>query len=124
MQFIDAAEVEKPRVTADGYLVADARIVRTGIQIYAGIEVGKPEMQMVRVYRPEVEVFHRDSLASFSHIPITDDHPAEAVTADNWASLAKGETGDEVLRDGQDLRLAEFLASSGEYFGRAGTRFG
>lgn len=105
MQFIDAAEVEKPRVTADGYLVADARIVRTGIQIYAGIEVGKPEMQMVRVYRPEAEVFHRDSLASFSHIPITDDHPAEAVTADNWASLAKGETGDEVLRDGQRLRI-------------------
>ena len=30
----------------------------------------------------------------------------------------------EVLLDGQDLRLAEFLASSGEYFGRAGTRFG
>lgn len=105
MQFIDAAEVEKPRLTADGYLVADARIVRTGIQHYAGFEVGKPEMQMVRVYRPEAEVFHRDSLASFSHIPITDDHPAEAVTADNWASLAKGETGDEVLRDGQRLRI-------------------
>ena len=30
----------------------------------------------------------------------------------------------EVLRDGQDLRLATFLASSGEYFGRAGVRFG
>lgn len=105
MQFIDAAEVEKPRLTADGYLVADARIVRTGIQIYAGIEVGKPEKGMVRVYRPEAEVFHRDSLASFSHLPITDDHPAEAVTADNWASLAKGETGDEVLRDGQRLRI-------------------
>ena len=30
----------------------------------------------------------------------------------------------EVLLDGQDLRLATFLASSGEYFGRAGTRFG
>jgi hypothetical protein len=30
----------------------------------------------------------------------------------------------EVLLDGQDLRLATFLASSGEYFGRAGVRFG
>ncbi len=28
-----------------------------------------------------------------------------------------------VLQDGQDLRLATFLASSGEYFGRAGVRF-
>jgi hypothetical protein len=105
MQFIDAAAVEHPRLTGDGYLVADARIVRTGIQHYAGFEVGKPEMQMVRVYRPEEEVFHRDSLASFSHVPITDDHPSEAVTADNWSKLAKGETGDEVLRDGQRLRI-------------------
>jgi hypothetical protein len=29
-----------------------------------------------------------------------------------------------VLQDGQDVRLASFLASSGEYFGRAGARFG
>ena len=29
----------------------------------------------------------------------------------------------EVLLDGQDLRLATFLARSGEYFGRAGARF-
>lgn len=105
MNFIDAAAVEHPRVTADGYLVADARIVRTGIQIYAGFEVGKPDMETVRVYRPEAEVFHKDSLASFSHIPVTDDHPKEAVTAANWKDLAVGETSDEVLRDGHRLRI-------------------
>lgn len=62
-QFVDAAEVEKPRVTTDGHLVSDARIVRSGIQIYAAIEIGKPAMQMVRVDRPEAEVFHSDRLA-------------------------------------------------------------
>ena len=38
--------------------------------------------------------------------------------AGGWAYWA------QVLLDGQDLRLATFLASSGEYFGRAGVRFG
>ena len=105
MNFTDAATVEHARVTADGYLVADARIVRTGIQIYGGSEVGKPDMPTVRVWRPEAEVFHKDSLASFSHIPVTDDHPKESVTATNWKDLAVGETSDEVLRDGHRLRI-------------------
>ena len=105
MKFIDAAAVEHPRVTSDGYLVADARVVRTGIQIYTGAEVGKPELAMVRVYRPEAEVFSSDSLASFSHIPVTDDHPSVAVSAANWKDLAVGETSGEVLRDGHRLRI-------------------
>lgn len=105
MNFIDAAAVEHPRVTGDGYLVADARVVRTGIQIYTGAEVGKPDVATVRVYRPEAEVFSDKSLASFSHIPVTDDHPAQAVTADNWKDLAVGETSGEVLRDGHRLRI-------------------
>lgn len=105
MNFIDAAAVEHPRVTGDGYLVADARVVRTGIQIYTGAEVGKPDVAMVRVYRPEAEVFSDKSLASFSHIPVTDDHPVQAVTADNWKDLAVGETSGEVLRDGHRLRI-------------------
>ncbi|WP_019997264.1 DUF2213 domain-containing protein [Aureimonas ureilytica] len=105
MKFIDAAPIDGVRMHDDGYLVADARIVRTGIQHYTGREVGKPELAVVRVYRPESEVFHRDSLSSFSHIPVTDDHPAQAVTADNWKDLAVGETSGEVLRDGERLRI-------------------
>lgn len=105
MKFIDAAPIDGVRMHDDGYLVADARIVRTGIQNYTGREVGKPELPIVRVYRPESEVFHKDSLASFSHIPVTDDHPSVAVNADNWKDLAVGETSGEVLRDGERLRI-------------------
>ena len=47
----------KIRTTADGYLVATPRIARTGIQIYNGAEVGRPEMPQVRIYRPPEEVF-------------------------------------------------------------------
>src|SRR4051812_39635821 len=101
MQFTDAVTVAgKPRRTADGYLIAEAKCVRTGIQIYTGDEVGKPDMAQVRVYRAADQVFAQDSLQSFSHAPITVNHPAEAVTADNWAKLAVGEVSTAAKQDG------------------------
>jgi predicted metalloprotease len=42
----DAAGV---RVTQDGYLVAQPRIARTGIQLYRGRECGKPDVDTVRL---------------------------------------------------------------------------
>jgi Uncharacterized protein conserved in bacteria len=91
MQFTDAVTVAGTRRTGDGYLVATAKCVRAGIQLYTGDELGRPEMKIVRVYRPAEEVFAKDSLQSFSHAPITIDHPTEQVTADNWKALSVGE---------------------------------
>src|SRR5689334_20323368 len=91
--------------TADGYLAASARVARTGIQIYTGRECGKPELDFVRVYRPESEVFKADAIKTFAHRPITDDHPHIPVTADNWQRLSKGHTGEEVVRDGKFIRV-------------------
>ncbi len=105
MKFTDAVSIAGTRRRDDGYLVADARVARTGIQLYAGYEVGKPEMAVVRVYRPDSEVFSRDTLASFAHRPVTNDHPAEPVTADNWKEHAVGNTSDEVARDGSMIRV-------------------
>ena len=101
----DAVTVSGARLTSDGFLIADAKAVRSGIQLYRGSEVGKADMETVRVYRPPEEVFAADSLQSFSHAPVTMDHPAEAVTADNWKRLAVGETSGEVVRDGEWLRI-------------------
>lgn len=105
MNFTDAVSIAGTRRRDDGYLVADARVARTGIQLYAGYEVGKPEIPVVRVYRSDAEVFSRDTMASFAHRPVTNDHPAEAVTADNWKKHAVGNTADEVARDGSLLRI-------------------
>lgn len=99
---VDAASVRR---TSSGYLVAQARVARTGIQIYGGKEVGRPDMERVRVYRSEREVFGQDALRSFAHRPVTIDHPAEPVTADNWRTHAVGQTGDEILRDGKFIRV-------------------
>ncbi|MDW9843599.1 DUF2213 domain-containing protein [Sinorhizobium meliloti] len=105
MKFTDLAPIAGTRRTADGYLVADVRTARTGIQLYAGHEVGKPEMHVVKVYRPEAQVFDKASLGSYAHKPVTNDHPDEAVTADNWKALSVGQIGDEVARDGEFVRV-------------------
>lgn len=105
MQFTDAAVVAGTRLTDDGYLIADARCVRAGVQLYRALEIGLDGDDIVGVYRPAEEVFHKDSLASFGHLPVTVDHPAAGVSAENWKQVAVGETGDEVLRDGARLRV-------------------
>jgi hypothetical protein len=109
MQFTDAVTVAGTRRTADGYLVAEARAVRTGIQLYTGAEVEKPDMAVVRVYRAADQVFSVDSLQSFSHAPITMDHPSEQVTADNWKALSVGEVSTAAKQDGEWVILPLIL---------------
>ncbi len=65
MHLFDRMSVDGTRRTTSGYLVVNARVARAGnVQQYMGYEVGKPEMAVVRVYRPDAEVFNKDTLAS------------------------------------------------------------
>lgn len=93
------------RTTSEGYIVASPRVARTGIQEYRGDELGHPEMEKVRVYRDEAQVFNKESLKTFAHRTITLGHPEEMVDAKNWRKLAIGMTGDEVARDGDFIRV-------------------
>lgn len=88
-----------------GYLEAAARTARTGIQQYLGAELGRPDLGVVNVYRDEAEVFSKASLNTFSKIPVTNDHPPVSVDATNWKDYSVGTTGDEVLRDGEYLKI-------------------
>lgn len=107
MRFTDAVALDGAVSVTDRGLVALAKAARTGVQEYLGSEVGKPEMPIVRVYRPADEVFAADALASFSHAPITMDHPSEMVTPDNWNTYAVGEvsTAAEIDRKWVSLPL-------------------
>ena len=105
MQFTDLAVVAGTRRRDDGYLVADARIARTGVQTYLGSEVGQPDKATVRVYRPGSEVFHADTLKSAAHRPVTNDHPPELVNSTNWRDYAVGQTGDEVQGEAIFIRV-------------------
>lgn len=110
---IDAASVRR---TADGYLVANARAARTGVQTYRARELGltdrKPD-DIVRVYRPPAEVFHADAMASLAYRPMTNDHPAERVTATNWKDHSIGQSGGEIARDGDFVRVPMVMMDAG-----------
>lgn len=93
------------RKTSKGYLIATPRVARVGIQMYTGDEVGKPEMDMVRVYRPEEEVFASDAFKSLANQDITNEHPEEFVDADNWKEVAVGHSGEQVIREGEYVRV-------------------
>ena len=100
------------RLTGDGYLVANPRVSRTGIQLYRGSEVGRPDMDEVRVYRPETEVFSTAAMSSLAHRPITLDHPDTKVDASNWRKLAVGKSDGDVARDGDFIRVPLVLMDS------------
>lgn len=105
MLFDETLTLDSPRRTSDGSLVASVLAARTGIQDYAGYELGKPEMARVRVYRPAESVFNRDSMASFASAPVTLEHPPVPVVADNWKQYAVGDLGEDVVRDGEAVRV-------------------
>jgi hypothetical protein len=105
MLFTDSAPIAGVRLTRDGYAVAEVRAARTGIQQYAGREVGRPDLAVVNVYRPPESVFSADSMASYGFKPVTINHPTEGVTADSWKSLAVGVVGGDVVRDGGFVKV-------------------
>lgn len=113
--FYDRATIEgQARITPEGYFVADARVARANnIQTYTAGELGLADRdpnEVIRVYRPASEVFAVDSLQSAVRLPITLDHPVVNgrgvfVDASNWRELSRGQTDDQVLRDGEFIRV-------------------
>ncbi|OQP86019.1 hypothetical protein BTR14_13125 [Rhizobium rhizosphaerae] len=113
MHLNDRLTIDATRRTHDGYLTVNARVARAGnIQIYTGAEVGKPDLETVRVYRPADEVFSADTMQSFAHRPVTLGHPSAPVTAATWKSVAKGWSDGEVARDGDFVRVSMLLADA------------
>ena len=84
--------------TPEGYIIDTPVIARTGIQWY------KRDGKDVAEYRPASEVFAPQSLASFVGRPLTIDHPAFMVRADNVRSVVVGAILGEPWRDGENLR--------------------
>lgn len=105
MKAIDSVALSDVKISDAGFLEANARTARAGVQRYRGFEVGRDDLEHVDILRDEGEVFAKPSLESFSKIPLCLDHPPEAVTSANWRKYAVGTTGDEVLRDGQFLKI-------------------
>lgn len=114
MHLQDKLTIDGQRRTRDGYLTVSAKVARAdNVQIYSGAEVGKPEMPVVRVFRPADEVFSNDTMQSFAHRPVTLGHPSQSVSSQNWKDVAKGWSDGEVVRDGEFVRVSMLLADAG-----------
>lgn len=120
VKFADRVAVGELKETREGYLVATARVARTGVQMYYASELGdvardagfKPG-DVVRVYRHADEVFAKDSLASITRLPVTVDHPSEEVTAANWQQLAVGEVGDAYATEPEWIVVNPMIKDAG-----------
>lgn len=112
IQFSDRAEVGRIKDTSEGYLIATARVARTGIQDYLSSELGLDGNKVVKVYRSADEVFSKDALQSLTRIPVTVNHPEHPVTADNWKDYAVGEVGDRFAQDGDWIVVNPMIKDS------------
>lgn len=121
MFFEDRLVLDAPRRTRDGFYAVRARAARTGVYQYLASEPSiadalppghnfKPN-DIVKVLRDESTVFDEASARSFIGKPVTDDHPKEAVTADNWRQHARG-TVMGAMRDGDYLAFDLLLTDA------------
>ena len=121
--FYDRAKISgTAKITKEGYFVADALVGKANnIQTYRAAELGLTDRDpnaVVRVFRPAEKVFAVDSLRTASRLPITIDHPvkdgqAVMIDATNWREFTKGETGEEILRDGDFIRVPIRITDAG-----------
>jgi uncharacterized protein len=86
---------DRQSLTPDGFLLCEAvPIARIGPQIYGEHELPglKGKDGLIRVMRDEDEVFRPEAILSFAGKPVTNDHPPEKVTPDNWRNYSVGIT--------------------------------
>jgi hypothetical protein len=100
--------------TSEGFLICrNVPIARIGPQEYLAKELsldGDPN-RWVKVNRYEEDVFDKATIASFEGKPVTDTHPSEAVSPDNFSDLAKGHA-QNVRREG-DYIVADLYINDG-----------
>lgn len=85
---IDLGTLRPPTRRADGTLLVEGALTRTGVFVYRDAQGNER-----REYRPPDEVFRADALESFHLVPLTNDHPAEMLTASNAKRYTVGAVG-------------------------------
>ena len=114
--------------TPEGYLVCkNAVLARTGFQEYKGVDLAETEAEdlvedgldpdgIYKVYRPEDEVFAKETLDSFNGKIFTLTHPDNLLTIDNVAEHDCGHVlnirrGTETLEDGNLGMLGDIMVT-------------
>ena len=115
-------------LTPEEYLMCkNAVLARTGFQEYRGVDLLETEAEdliegglnpeaIYKVYRPEEEVFHPDTLASFNGKIFTLTHPSKLLTIDTVKQFDCGHVmnirkGTEPLDDGNWPMLGDIMVT-------------
>ena len=97
---------ERIAKTPEGFLICqDVPISRTGYQEYLASELMDNPVnkhKIIPVYRPAKEVFDPRSLASFEGKPVTNEHPDEDVTPENYQRYSCGHVQNVHVGNGED----------------------
>ncbi|EPF6052523.1 DUF2213 domain-containing protein [Acinetobacter baumannii] len=106
-------------ITPEGYLLCrDVPIARIGTLMYADgeVPVAADNTGLIIIYRGEEVLFDPITIASAEGKPVTDDHPADWVTPDNWKELSKGFGKDVRRGEGADsgYLMADLLVTDKE----------
>lgn len=106
----------------NGFLKIKGYAARTGVYDYLASELGLTDRKpndIVKVMRPPEEVFDAESLSSYSHVDVTDNHPSELVTAETFKKVVTGtvispgtQDGDfvafeAIIKDADTIKLVE-----------------
>lgn len=97
--------------TPEGYLLCrDVPVARIGTLMYGEgeVPVSADSTGLILIQRGEDVLFNPKTIASFEGKPVTDDHPDDWVTPENWKELSKG-FGKDVRRG--DGHLSDFLVA-------------
>lgn len=98
-------------ITPEGYLLCrDVPVARIGTLMYGEgeVPVAADNTGLILIQRGEDVLFDPKTIASFEGKPVTDDHPDDWVTPDNWIKFSKGFGKDVRRGEGSD---AEFLVA-------------
>lgn len=90
--------------TPEGYLLCrDVPIARIGKLMYGDgeVPVKADNTGLIIIERGEDILFDPRTIASFEGKPVTDDHPDDWVSPDNWKHLSKGSANN--VRRGEDI---------------------
>ncbi|WP_347454053.1 DUF2213 domain-containing protein [Acinetobacter thermotolerans] len=105
--------------TPEGYLLCrDVPVARIGTLMYADgeVPVTADNTGLILIQRGEEDLFDPKTIASFEGKPVTNDHPEDWVTPENWKELTVG-TAQNVRRgDGidSDFLMADLLITDQE----------
>jgi hypothetical protein len=91
---IDLGTLAAPVRRADGTIVVEARIARTGVQTYRNAD-GSTRVE----YRPDAEV--SKAMTSLRLVPLTNLHPPTMLDAGNARAHSVGAVGENIRRDGK-----------------------